>query len=330
MSSDATPAAPLTRGTAWRQASGAIPRLDGRLLLEYVCGASHTELLTRPDTPLAPGQAEAYAALVARRAAGEPLAYLTGRAHFRGLDLAVTPDVLIPRDDTEVLVDRALQAIAAWKQGRTPFSEGASPNPLPVLDLQEVPPAAPPTPCLQVLDLGTGSGAIALALAAEAGPGVAVTAVDRSPAALAVAQGNAQYLGLAVRCVASDWFAALADARFHVIASNPPYVAEGDPHLLGDGLPFEPRGALTDGVAGGDGGACLRAIVAAAPAHLFPGGWLLLEHGYDQGPLCRDLLAAAGFTAVATWTDLAGLDRVSGGQWLGVAPTPSPGGPALG
>lgn len=304
-----------TREQAWREASARISRLDARLLLEHVCGISHTELRVRPETPLTADEAATYAALVTRRAAGEPLAYLTGHAHFRGLDLAVTPDVLIPRDDTEVLVDRALQAIAAWKQGRTPLSEGASPNPAPVLDLRAAPAAAPSDQPLQVLDLGTGSGAIALALATEASPGVAVTAVDRSPAALAVAEGNARRLGLAVRFVASDWFSALPGERFHVIASNPPYVAEGDPHLDGDGLPFEPRGALTDGMTGGDGSACLRAIVAAAPAHLHPGGWLLLEHGYDQGPLCRALLAAGGFAQVATWPDLAGLDRVSGGRW---------------
>lgn len=315
--SDGAGTPPLARAQAWRDASARIPRLEARLLLEHVCAISHAELLTRPDTPLTPEEAAAYAALVARRAAGEPLAYLTGHAPFRGLDLTVTPDVLIPRDDTEVLVDRALQAIAAWQQGGARLSGQAAANPAPVLDLQAAPPSPPPDQPLQVLDLGTGSGAIALALAREAGPAVAVTAVDRSPAALAVAEGNARRLGLAVRFVLSDWFSALAGERFHLIAGNPPYVAEGDPHLEGDGLPFEPRGALTDGVAGGDGGACLRAIVAAALAHLHPGGWLLLEHGYDQGPLCRDLLAAAGFAQVATWTDLAGLDRVSGGIWAG-------------
>lgn len=272
-------AAATTLGAALAAARRRIDRLDARLLVEHVSGRSHADLLVRPETPLAAGDAARLAALVARREAGEPLAYLVGEAEFRGLSLAVSPAVLIPRPETELLVELGV----ARAEGR---------------------------PGVRILDLGTGSGAVAIALALTC-PDARVTAVDRSPEALAVARDNGRRHGAAVRWVESDWFSALAGERFDVIVGNPPYIAAGDPHLALDGLPYEPSGALTDG---GDGLGCLRAIVAAAPDHLAPDGWLLLEHGYDQAAACRALLAAAGFVEVVSWRDLAGIERVSGGR----------------
>ena len=230
-----------------------------------------------PDAIPDPAARERFAALVARRARGEPLAYLTGRREFWSLELAVDARVLVPRPETERLVELAL-------------ARGAADQPL------------------AVLDLGTGSGAIALALAHER-PRWRVTAVDASRDALAVATGNAQRLGIALELLPSDWFGALAGRRFDLIASNPPYVADGDPHLVA--LAHEPRGALC---AGPDGLTALRAIVAAAPAHLARGGWLLVEHGADQGPAVRALLAAAGLDGIETATDGAGRARVGTGR----------------
>ncbi len=270
-------APPLSLGAALAAARQRIDRLDARLLLQYASGCTHADLLARPEMVLgAPARAQ-FAEWVARRAAGEPLAYLVGEAEFGGRVFQVSPAVLIPRPDTEVLVELALARLQGME------------NP-------------------DVLDLGTGSGIVAVSLALEC-PAARVVAVDVSPAALAVAANNAGRLGAAVDFVASDWFAALAGRRFDLIAANPPYIAADDPHLAGDGLPFEPQTALTDG---GDGLACLRRIVAGAGAHLRPGGWLLLEHGHEQGAACRNLLAAAGFQGVFTHPDLAGSDRVSG------------------
>lgn len=263
-----------------RRLSGRIDRLDARLLIEHVTGCAHKDFIADPGRPVGDAQVAALDALAGRRAAGEPLAYLVGHADFCGLRLLVSPAVLVPRPETEELVALSLDKIAAH--------------------------AAP-----RVLDLGTGSGAIPLAIKA-ARPDAQVVAVDISPAALAVARGNAARLGLAVDFVESDWYAQLpAGLQADLIVANPPYVAAGDPHLDGDGLRYEPMLALTDGA---DGLACLRTIVAGAPAHLDRGGWLLCEHGYDQGAASRGLLAAAGFVAVQTWPDLAGIDRVSGGR----------------
>ncbi len=214
-----------------------------------------------------------------RRAAGEPVAYLTGRREFFGLDLIVAPGVLIPRSDTELLVELALERLP----------EGGA---------------------LRILDLGTGSGAIALALKARR-PAAKVTAVDVSSAALVIASANSERLGLAVRWREGAWFAPLDGKTFDLIVSNPPYIVPGDPHLRQGDLRFEPPGAL---VGAGDGLDDIRGIVAAAPAHLVPGGWLLFEHGYDQASACREILTAAGFTEVQSWRDLAGIGRVSGGQ----------------
>lgn len=251
--------------------------LDAEILVASVLGLDRARLAADPERALAAEELFALESLVRRRLDGEPVAYLTGRREFWSLEFEVTPDVLVPRPETELLVERALAAIAGLAH-----------------------PA--------VLDLGTGSGAIAVAIAAER-PDAAVTATDRSPAALAVARRNAARLAPAnLRFVEGDWFAPLAGRRFDAIVSNPPYVAEGDPALAS--LAREPRGAL---VAGPEGLDALAAIVAGAAQHLAPDGRLALEHGAAQGSAVRTLLAAAGFGAVATFRDLAGHERVTEG-----------------
>ncbi len=275
--------APANIGEAWRQASQHIDRLDARLLVEHVAECTHADLIAHPERSLMPAQVARLAALLARRVGGEPLAYLLGSADFHGLDFTVSPAVLIPRPDTEVLVRLAAERARQVKAPR-------------------------------IVDLGTGSGIVAVMLARLC-PAAEVTAVDVSPAALAVASGNAARHGVRVNFLLGDWYAPLEGAHFDFVVANPPYVVEGDPHLLQDGLPFEPQGALTDGVVGGDGLTCLRRIIAGAPAHLVPGGCLLLEHGYDQAAKVRTLLAAEGFSGVVSWRDSAGIERVSGGCW---------------
>jgi release factor glutamine methyltransferase len=253
------------------------PSLDAELLVAHVLGTSRAALAADPGRPLAPEETLALESLARRRLAGEPVAYLTGRREFWSLDLEVTPDVLVPRPETELVVERALAAIA----GR------GSPA---------------------VLDLGTGSGAIAAAIARDR-PDAEVTATDESVAALAVARRNAARLGLAnLRFLEGSWFGPVAASRFDVIASNPPYVAAGDPALAA--LAHEPVRAL---VAGADGLAALAAIIGAAHGHLEPGGALVLEHGASQGSAVRALFAAAGFAAIETRRDLAGHERVSEG-----------------
>lgn len=274
--------AAVTWGDAWRQASRRIERLDARLLLQHVCACAHAELIAHPERAMGADEESAYAALVARRAAGEPLAYLLGSAWFHGLEFAVGPAVLVPRPETELLVDLAANRVGAFVAPR-------------------------------ILDLGTGSGIVAIVLARLC-PQAAVTAVDLSEPALATARANAARHAAEVRFLAGDWYAPLGEERFDLIVSNPPYIAAGDPHLRGDGLCCEPPMALTDGQAGGNGLACIRAIVAAAPAHLRPGGWLLLEHGYDQAVEVRSLMHNAGFGAPESWCDAAGIERVSGGR----------------
>ena len=269
----------MTLGEALAAARQRIDRLDARLLLQYATGCTHADLLARPETAMiGPAQAQ-FEAWVERRAQGEPLAYLVGEAEFRGRVFQVSPDVLIPRPETEVLIELVLARLQGLSAPR-------------------------------VVDLGTGSGIIATMLALEC-PAARLTAVDISPAALDVARTNARRLGAGIDFRESDWYSALEGERFDLIVSNPPYVAAGDPHLHGDGLPFEPQTALTDG---GDGLACIRTLVANAAGYLQPGGWLLFEHGHDQGEACRNLLTAAGFKAAFTHPDLAGIDRVSGGH----------------
>lgn len=267
----------MTLGEALAAARQKIDRLDARLLLQYATGCSHADLLARPEMPVIAPAYEQFAEWVERRAAGEPLAYLVGEAEFRGRVFQVSPAVLIPRPETEVLIDLALDKARGL--------------------------AAP-----RIVDLGTGSGIVAVSLALEC-PVATVVAVDLSNEAISVARNNAGRLGAKIDFRQGDWLAPLAGERFDLIVSNPPYVADGDPHLALNGLPFEPQMALTDGADGLD---CIRRIVADAAAHLKPGGWLLFEHGYDQGEASRNLLTAAGFKAASTFPDLAGIDRVSG------------------
>ncbi|RAR55771.1 [protein release factor]-glutamine N5-methyltransferase [Paraburkholderia unamae] len=266
-----------------------LPALEARILLMHVLGWRRTELITRGDQALDAARVDAYRALEARRVQGEPIAQLVGAREFYGLDFDVTPDVLIPRPETELLVETALAALEGVVQPR-------------------------------VLDLGTGSGAIAVALASMR-PDARVWAVDRSAAALEVAARNAAKLlnarrpGGALAFVAGSWYDTLDPAlRFEAIVSNPPYIASGDPHLEQGDLRFEPRGALTDEA---DGLTALRAIVAGAPARLAPGGTLWMEHGYDQAQAVRALLAGAGFADVRSGRDLAGIERISGGRMPG-------------
>jgi len=257
-----------------------LARLDAQLLLLHVLGRSGSErgwLLAHDDDALAPAHEAAFAALCRRRAAGEPLAYLVGSKEFFGLPLQVDARVLVPRPDTETLVEWALERLGKIPQPR-------------------------------VIDLGTGSGAIALAIQ-SARPEAHVEAVDRSEDALAVACDNAQRLGLPVVFRQADWLQGAG--RYHLVVSNPPYIAAADAHL--PALRYEPSQAL---VAGADGLDDLRAIIAAAAAHLEPGGWLLLEHGWDQAPAVRSLLDAAGFTQTMSRADLAGIARCSGGRLL--------------
>jgi release factor glutamine methyltransferase len=315
-------------------AAAQLDAVDARALMRHLLGVDDAYLITHADDALSAAQNTAYAALVARRAAGEPVAYITGTREFFSLEFKVTPAVLIPRPDTELLVEFALERID---------SKGAC----------------------SVLDLGTGSGCVAIAIA-HARPRVRVVAVDSSAAALEVARANARRLmracavptptltlppqgggnrngctetpsplmgdaggnpngctetpsplmgeggdGGDLSFVQSDWFTALAGRRFDVIVANPPYVAAGDAHLHQGDLRFEPAAAL---VAGGDGLDCIRAIIASAPKYLNRGGALAVEHGYDQAARCRELLTAAGLVKVFSRTDLAGIERISGGR----------------
>lgn len=257
-----------------------VARLDAQALLGHRLQRPRAWLIAHDEAPLPPAAAAALAEDLERRAAGVPLAYLTGVREFRGLELAVNPAVLVPRPETEELVDWALECLDGLDAGLA----------------------------TAVADLGTGSGAIALALK-HARPALAVTATDASAEALAVAQGNARRLALAIECLHGDWWAPLAGRRFALVVSNPPYIADDDPHLAA--LADEPRAALTPE---GDGLAALRVLAAGAPAHLLPGGSLLVEHGFDQGPAVRALFGAAGLVDVRTRRDLAGHDRCTGGR----------------
>lgn len=299
-----------------------LPRAEARRLLAYLTGQPLTWFMAHGDDPADPDIATRFQALAERRRAGEPLAYLLGQQEFYGRPFAVSPAVLIPRADTETLVETALEQLARLRRQRC---------------------AVP----LSLLELGTGSGIIAITLALEA-PDTEVHAVERSPEALAVAQQNAKALGAdRIHWHAGSWWQALANAtgsheatenaataaqttspitarqerptepparRFDLIVSNPPYIAANDHHLQQGDLRFEPPQALA---AGPDGLDDLRIIIGGAPSHLNPGGWLLLEHGYDQETPVQALLRDAGFADVFTRRDLAGQPRVSGGRWPG-------------
>lgn len=255
-------------------------RVDAEVLLAYALSKPRSWLISHADDQLSQEHALAYEVVIEQREAGEPIAYITGRRGFWSLDLEVTPDTLIPRPETELLVELAL--------ARVPTD----------------------VPC-KVLDLGTGAGAIALAIARER-PNVAVVATDANIETLAVAQRNAQrhHIGN-VSFVHGDWFTPLGDCRFDVIVSNPPYIENADPHLEQGDLRFEPRRALASGSDGLDD---IRRIVRDAGLHLSPGGWLLFEHGWNQGDTVRALLDAAGFAELSTVRDLEQRDRVSFGR----------------
>jgi release factor glutamine methyltransferase len=262
------------------QVQSLLDAVDNRILLCHALGLSRVSLITQSERALNAGEAQRFAALVRRRLDGEPVAYIIGQREFFGLPFEVSGAVLIPRPDTELLVE---------------------------LTLERLPPQA------RVLDMGTGSGAIAVALA-HTRRDADVTALDVSPAALEVARRNAAANGARVTFLHSDWYAALQAGGlppFDVIASNPPYIASGDRHLSEGDLRFEPTGALTDHA---DGLSALRTIIAGAQQHLKPQGWLLMEHGYDQAAAVRGLLTAQGYTDVQSWTDLAGIERVSGAR----------------
>jgi release factor glutamine methyltransferase len=254
-------------------------RLEARVLASCAWNVSHAWLIAHDTDSLAETQAAQFEALLTRRLAGEPVAYLTGTREFYGRSFQVTPAVLIPRPDTELVVDLAL--------ARMPADEA-----------------------LDVLDLGTGSGCIAITLALER-PLARITAVDRSSAALAIARRNAEILDAPVEFLTSDWFAALAGRRFDLIVSNPPYIAAADPHLARGDVRFEPSSALAAGLDGLDD---LRHLIRGARTHLKSGGTLLLEHGYDQADAVQSLLRESGFEFIQSWADLSGILRVSGGK----------------
>lgn len=256
-----------------------LDRLDAQLLLAHVTGRGRAWQIAHGDAPLDDATAERLATLVERRAGGEPLAYLVGEKEFRGLSLFVDRRVLVPRPETELLVDWALECLAQRDEAQP-----------------------------RVIDLGTGSGAIALAVRAAC-PTADVLATDWSEDALVVAQENARRLALPIRFAQGRWWQAAGNERFSLALSNPPYIAGGDAHL--DALHHEPQSALTPGTSGME---AIVEIVEGASEHLAPGAWLLLEHGYDQAPAVQELLTRTGFRDVRTRHDLAGHPRCTGGR----------------
>jgi release factor glutamine methyltransferase len=255
-----------------------LAQLEARILLGHVTQLSRVQLITQSERALTADEAQQLSQLFARRLAGEPIAYLTGEREFFGLSFDVSPAVLIPRPDTELLVELAIE---------------------------HLPPRG------RALDMGTGSGAIAIALA-HARPDAGVTALDVSAEALAIATSNARKNQVKVDFLRSDWFSAVDAQRFALIVSNPPYIVAGDPHLSEGDLRFEPVDALTDH---DNGLSDLHTITRDARAYLAPDAWLLMEHGYDQASAVREVLSAHGYTEVQSWRDLAGIERVSGGRY---------------
>jgi release factor glutamine methyltransferase len=270
----------LHTATAMLSRTSSSPRLDAELLLEYVTGLSRTEFRARPERELPAAAGWSFQQLVKRRLQGEPVAYIRGQKEFWSLNLEVTPAVLAPRPETELVVERVLAHVSA-------------------------------DAACEVADLGTGSGAIALAVASER-PQAKVVGVEASKAALEIAERNAARLHVGnVSFALGSWFEPLAGRRFDVIASNPPYIAGDDPDLASDVRRYEPIGAV---IAGRTGMEALSAIIAEAPGHLRPGGWLVLEHGWKQAATVRDQLVRRGFAHVRSHRDLAGHERVTEGQ----------------
>ena len=271
---------PETITQALTSACREIDRVDARLLLQHVLDVEHAFLLTHPDQVLTSQQTDEFSRLVKQRSEGRPVAYLIGKRDFYDLTFKVTEAVLIPRPETELLVELALKLI-------------------------------PDNQFCRILDLGTGSGAIAITLAKHR-PQSQVTAIDLSSNAIAVSRWNAANLEVNnIYLKTGNWFDELSGERFDLIVSNPPYVAENDLHLQQGDLRFEPQMALSTG---DNGLACIRHIIAKAPDYLVNTGWLLLEHGYDQAAACRRLLGDRDFSNICSYPDLAGIMRVSGGQ----------------
>lgn len=270
--------------------------IEAQMLLMQVLTVNRAWLIAHDNETVAPDLIHRYQALCARRVAGEPIAHILGEREFFGLRLKVTPDTLIPRPDSEILVEAALEKIKRMTQ----------------LAQNDVPRGHRGQPRLNILDLGTGTGAIALAIAKQA-PNMQVTAVDFSNSALAVAQENARNLNIQhIHFIQSDWFSAVHSKQFDLIVSNPPYIAATDPHLHQGDVRFEPITALASGVDGLDD---IRRIVAEASKQLLPNGWLMIEHGFQQAQAVQTLMNTAGFKAVSTLQDLANHDRVTLGQW---------------
>nr|WP_275667799.1 peptide chain release factor N(5)-glutamine methyltransferase [Parvibium lacunae] len=264
-----------------------LPALEARMLMECVLKQTPAWLVAHDNEALSEAEATAYQTLCQRRLGGEPLAYILGWREFYGRQFKVNPAVLIPRPETELLVDLALEKLTAKFRSAQPF---------------------------HVLDLGTGSGAIAITLALEAAARnlpVVVSASDISASALAVARQNAMTLGANINFIESHWWQAIPKQSFDLILSNPPYIEANDPHLNQGDLRFEPAHALTDQA---DGLSAYRALCAGLGAYLAPGGWVLFEHGYDQAAAVQALLQAQNLQSVQTWPDLAGIPRISGGQ----------------
>ena len=267
-------------------AGAGIEAREARRLLAHLSGTSEAILAAFPERLVDAAQAARFRELAGQRRDGVPLAYMLGIREFYGREFRVSPAVLIPRPETELLVDCALQHMRADES---------------------------------ILDLGTGSGAIAITLACERS-GARITAVDRSAAALEVARDNAATLAPGrIAFIESDWYTGVGERSFNLIVSNPPYIAAGDPHLGRGDLRFEPPAAL---VAGTSGTECLESIATGAKSHLCDGGWLLLEHGFDQGAAARRILERAGFAELRTWRDLAGHERVTGGALNGLLAGP--------
>ena len=284
-------------GETLAHASLSIDPLDAQYLLADLLGIGRASLLAHPERLLTSHESSTFATHSDQRARGMPVAYLIGKREFYGREFYVNDNVLIPRPETELLVEQALVRLPGDLVPAIRASASVSPS-----ETAERP---------SMLDLGTGSGAIAVSLALER-PDAMVVAADISSDALKIAGENARRLHAAVTFVASDWYANLVGRKFDLIVSNPPYVSGGDVHLSQGDLRFEPQIALTD--ESGDGLRSIRTIIDGAAAHLRPRGWLLVEHGYDQANACRELLLKAGFANLTSVSDLAGIPRVAGGQ----------------